>query len=119
MLRKLFTQAQHEEGQTPDPKTDVLRSTLNRQLPVRISCHTSHDIRNAISFAEEFELQLILEGVTEAYKVIDEIRDSGVPVVVSGIIEPGRENAKDYTRDVAQGRVDPRNLAIPPEAGRH
>ncbi|UCG58276.1 MAG: amidohydrolase family protein [Phycisphaerales bacterium] len=120
VLRKLFAEAQHKGSQTqetPDPKIDVLTSTLGRDLPVRISCHTSHDIRNAISLAEEFELRLILEGATEAYKVIDEIKDSGVPIVVSGILEPGRENAKDYTRDIAQGRVNPQSPAILAKAG--
>ena len=96
---------------------EALLPALDGKLPVRINCHTAQDIRNAISFAAAFNLKLIIEGATEAYKVIDEIKQSKSPVVISGILQPGRSEAKDYTRDIALGRVNPRNPSVLAKAG--
>jgi imidazolonepropionase-like amidohydrolase len=96
---------------------EALLPALDGKLPVRINCHTAQDIRNAISFATAFNLKLIIEGATEAYKVIDEIKQSESPVVISGILQPGRSEAKDYTRDIALGRVNPRNPSVLAKAG--
>jgi len=120
VLRKVFGEVQrygHQRGQKTDSKMEALLFVLNGKLPVRINCHTAQDIRNAILFAEEFKLKLIIEGATEAYKVIDEIKGSKSPVVVSGILQPGRREAKDYTQDMALGRVNPANPGALAKAG--
>ncbi len=120
VLRKVFTEAQRYQNQgseKTDSKMEALLPALDGKLPVRINCHTAQDIRNAISFAAAFNLKLIIEGATEAYKVIDEIKQSKSPVVISGILKPGRSEAKDYTRDIALGRVNPRNPSVLAKAG--
>jgi len=120
VLRKVFTEAQryqNQRSQETDSKMEALLPALDGKLPVRINCHTAQDIRNAISFATAFNLKLIIEGATEAYKVIDEIKQSKSPVVISGILKPGRSEAKDYTRDIALGRVNPRNPSVLAKAG--
>ncbi len=120
VLRKVFTDAQQYQSQHPeetDPKMEALLPALDGTLPIRINCHTSQDIRNAISFAAEFNLKLIIEGATEAYKVIDEIKQSKTPVIISGIIQPGQRETKDYTRDIALGRVNPENPGALAKAG--
>jgi len=120
VLRKVFTEAQryqNQRSQETDSKMEALLPALDGKLPVRVNCHTAQDIRNAISFATAFNLKLIIEGGTEAYKVIDEIKQSKSPVVISGILQPGRSEAKDYTRDIALGRVNPRNPSVLAKAG--
>ena len=120
VLRKVFTDAKWYSNQ-PSPQTDskmqALLPVLKRKLPVRVNCHTAQDIRNAISFAETFKLKLIIEGATEAYKVIDEIKSSKSPVIVTGVFEPGRQHLKDYTTDIALGRVNPENPGLLAQAG--
>ncbi len=120
VLRKVFTDAKwamkQKETET-DSKMQALLPVLKRKLPVRVNCHTAQDIRNAIRFAETFRLKLIIEGATEAYEVIDEIKSSKSPVVVTGIFEPGRQQLKDYTTDIALGRVNPANPALLAKAG--
>jgi imidazolonepropionase-like amidohydrolase len=120
VLRKVFTDAKwalKQKGPELDSKIQVLLPVLKRKIPVRINCHTAQDIRNAIRFAETFRLKLIIEGATEAYEVIDEIKSSKSPVVVTGVFEPGRQQLKDYTTDIALGRANPDNPALLAKAG--
>jgi len=136
VLRKVFAEAQWYQknpSKSPFPKgeysenskerlltrskMEALLPVLDGKLPVRINCHNAQDIHNAILFAEEFKLKLIIEGATEAYKVIDEIKLGNSPVVVSGVFQPGQWEAKDYTRDIAIGRVNPANPSILSKAG--
>jgi imidazolonepropionase-like amidohydrolase len=120
VLRKVFAEAQQyqeQRSQEMDSKMEALLPALDGKLPVHINCHTAQDIRNAISFAKTFDLKLIIEGATEAYKVIDEIKQSNSPVIISGILKPGRIEAKDYTQDIALGRVNPENPSILAKVG--
>jgi imidazolonepropionase-like amidohydrolase len=120
LLRQLFTQAKQYQKQRPgqtDPKLEALLPALDAKLPVRINCQTAQDIGSAIRLAQEFNLRLVLEGATEAYKVVDEVKECGAPAVISGVIEPGQLQTKDYDRDVALGRVNPANAAILAKAG--
>ena len=114
-LRKIFAQARNYQQQRP-PKTDLkmeaLLPALRGELPVRVNCQTVQDILNAIRLADEFHLRLVLEGAAEAYKIVEEIRKSGAPVVVSGMIWPGQGHTTDYVEDIALGQVNPHNPAI-------
>lgn len=114
-LRRVLTAAQdYQRQRSPkvDPKAEALLPVLKGELPVRVNCHTVPDILNAIRLAEEFHLRLVLEGTTEAYKLVEEIKQSGAPVVVSDAIPPGRGRTTDYVEDIALGRVNPRNAAL-------
>jgi len=120
VLRNVFGQAQQYLNDRPrkiDWKTESLLPVLTRKLPVRINCHNAQDIRSAILFSEVFNLRLIIEGGTEAYSVINQIKWSDAPVVVTGAFEPGRQYSKDDTRDIMLGRVNPANAKFLAEAG--
>lgn len=52
----------------------------NGTLLVTAQRHT--DIITALRLAEEFELRLVLDGATEAYLVLEEIRSAKVPVII-------------------------------------
>ncbi|MGB2866415.1 MAG: amidohydrolase family protein, partial [Sedimentisphaerales bacterium] len=120
VLRNVFGQAQQYLNDRPrkiDWKMESLLPVLTRKLPVRINCHNAQDIRSAILFSEVFNLRLIIEGGTEAYIVINQIKWSDAPVVVTGAFEPGRQYPKDDTRDIMLGRVNPANARLLAEAG--
>ncbi len=120
VLRKVFTEAQmylNQPSQEADSKMQALLPVLKRELSVHVNCQTAQDIRNAILLAGTFDLKLVIEGATEAYKLIDEIKQSKSPVIMTGVFEPGRRQAKDYTRDIALGRVNPANPRLLAEAG--
>lgn len=120
VLRDVFGQTQQYLNDRPrkiDWKMESLLPALTRELPVRINCHNAQDIRNAILFSEVFNLRLIIEGGTEAYSVINQIKWSDAPVIVTGAFEPGRQYSKDDTRDIMLGRVNPANAKLLAEAG--
>jgi imidazolonepropionase-like amidohydrolase len=120
VLRDVFGQAQqylNDSTRKIDWKIESLLPALTRKLPVRINCHNAQDIHNAILFSEVFNLRLIIEGGTEAYSVINQIKWSDAPVIVAGAFEPGRQYSKDDTRDIMLGRVNPANAKLLSEAG--
>lgn len=109
VLRELFSKA--------NPDTEVPADVLEGKVPVRVNCHNVQDIGNAISLAKTFELKLIIEGATEAYKAIDQIKESRFPVVFNAAVLPGRGDPRDYTRDIALGQINPASPALLAQAG--
>ena len=55
---------------------------LRHELPLLVTAHRARDILTAIRISNEFNLKIVLDGAAEAYLVIDEIKDAGVPVIV-------------------------------------
>ncbi|MEP4077312.1 amidohydrolase family protein [Haloferula sp.] len=69
---------------TPEPnlKLDILAAVLRKETPLLIQANRHHDITAAIRLQQEFGFDLVLEGASEAYLVLDEIKASGCPVLV-------------------------------------
>ena len=65
------------------PAQEVLRRALQGTLPVRIEAHRPDDLWNALRLIEEFRLQAVLEGGTEAYRVASEIACRDLPLILS------------------------------------
>ena len=53
---------------------------LSREVPLIVNCHRSVDIQNALRLSREFNLRLILDGASEIYEHLDEIRAAGIAV---------------------------------------
>lgn len=64
-----------------DEHLEFLLPVVNGELPVMISVHGEKDILDAIKFVEEEKLKAIFFGVSEGWKVAEEIGKSGIPVV--------------------------------------
>jgi imidazolonepropionase-like amidohydrolase len=47
-----------------------------------VTVHKASDILTALRLAEEFGFRMVLDGASEAYLVLDEIRRAGVPVIL-------------------------------------
>ncbi|HQU73507.1 MAG TPA: amidohydrolase family protein [Calditrichia bacterium] len=91
MLRSEFLAAQAKMKKTDDKegqkggrdlKTEALQAALRGEVPVMITAHQATEIMSALRLAKEFGLNMILDGAAEAYLVLDEIRASGVKVIV-------------------------------------
>ncbi len=65
-----------------DLKLEALEAVLAGEMPLLVHAHRTQDIMNALRIAEEFEIDIVLDGAAEAYRVIDEIQQAGVPVIV-------------------------------------
>lgn len=70
------------EEQGRDLKMEVLADLLDGNIKALVSANTASDIITALRIQREFGFPMVLEGAAEAYLVLDEIRESGVPVIL-------------------------------------
>jgi imidazolonepropionase-like amidohydrolase len=61
---------------------EALQQVLDGRIPLVIEAHRASDIVGAIRIARDYDLRLILEGVTEGWMVAEDIARAGVLVVV-------------------------------------
>ena len=73
-----------EEGETaePDLRLDALAEVLEGKVPLLITAQRHHDIAAALRLQKEFGFRLVLDGASEAYLLLEEIKKAGVPVLV-------------------------------------
>lgn len=69
-----------------DLKLEALIPVVRNLMPVVINAQTERDIKSAIAFADEMKIKMILSGATEAYKVADQLRAKGIPVIVGPVL---------------------------------
>ncbi len=91
--------AKGEESEAPklDAKLEPVVEILEGLRTVHHHTHRSDDIVSVLRLQREYEFDLVIQHGTEAYKVIDEIREAGVPV--SGIVldsPGGKLEASEY-----------------------
>ncbi len=82
---------------TRNPEAEVLLLALDRKIPVRIEAHRTADILNAIELTEEFHLDWILVGATEASLVAEQIPEE-TPVILSTVRNSDAPRAADGLR---------------------
>jgi imidazolonepropionase-like amidohydrolase len=61
---------------------ESLVAVLDGEMKLVVEADRAIDIRNAIRFAEEFELKIVLCSAAEAYTLIDLIKETEFPVIV-------------------------------------
>ena len=94
-LRKLESD-DPDKAPDRDLRHEALVSVLKKEKPLLINAHRHLDIQAALRLAKEFDFQLILDGASEAYQLLDEIKDADVPVIVHPTMiraQGDRENA--------------------------
>lgn len=70
------------EEQARNLKMETLADLLDGEIKAMVMAHTAHDIVTALRIQREFGFPMVLEGAAEAYLVIDEIKEAGVPVII-------------------------------------
>jgi imidazolonepropionase-like amidohydrolase len=89
MLRSRLIEAQayldkrsSDDDAPRDLTLEALGRVLEGELPLLVTAHRHHDIATALRLRAEFGFRLVLDGASEAYEMLDEIRAAGVPVIV-------------------------------------
>ncbi len=86
MLRQELIRAQEyangNDDQPRDLQKEVLVDLLNGDIYGMITAHTAKDIMTTLRLQEEFGFKLLLDGASEAYMVMDEIKEADVPVII-------------------------------------
>lgn len=65
-----------------DLRLEALAMVLRGEKPLLVTAQRHQDIRGALRLQDEFGFRLVLDGAAEAHLMLEEIRDSKVPVVL-------------------------------------
>ena len=79
--RKRETAAEDKKP-SRDLRLEALARVLRREVPLLVTVQRSQDIMSALRVAKEFNIRLVLDGAAEAFLVLDQIKEAGVPVIV-------------------------------------
>lgn len=104
VFRKAFYDTQQRSrglptggADTPSPEaSEVLLHVLNGDIGLRVQAGTLADITTAVRLCGEFDLPFILEEPVEAYRCLDLVKASGVPVIF-GPLEGSSQTARYHT----------------------
>ena len=115
LLRQLLIKGQEyqrNKQQKPDLAEDLgmeaLGKLLRREIPARIQANHPTDIRSALRLAEEFNLDLVIDGGAGAEELAPELAARHVPVVLGQVSHPYVSNEEipdrqDYPKNVNEG----------------
>ena len=80
-----------------DAKLEAMVPLLEGEIPLIVNADEASQIQAAIAFAKRRGLKLIINGATDAGKVIDLLAEHQVPVIINGThrLPPGRDEAYD------------------------
>ncbi|HVK05070.1 MAG TPA: amidohydrolase family protein [Armatimonadaceae bacterium] len=85
-----------------DLKMEALAGALRGEVPLLVTAHRATDIANALRVAKEFPtLRVILDGASEAYLMVSEIRAAGVPVVLHPTMMRADGEAENLSMETA------------------
>lgn len=76
---------------------DALGPVLRREIPVVFIADTEPMMRRAQAIAREFNLRYVLSGARQAYKMTDDLKRAGAPVLVSvkWVAPPARKEDRE------------------------
>lgn len=78
------------ENSSTDLGMETLADLLDGKVRALITAHTATDIMTALRLQREFNFPLVLDGASEAYLLVDEIKAAKVPVIIHPtMIRPG------------------------------
>ena len=67
-------------------RLEALAEVLQGEMPLLVHAHRAHDINNAIRVGDEFDIDIVIDGGAESYRVLDELRGAEVPVIVHPLL---------------------------------
>lgn len=84
-----------------DLKMDVLVKLLKGEIKALITANKSTDIMSAIRLAKEFNLKLVLDGATEAYRLIPQVKEAKAEIVLHATMAGNDGDMVNMTRESA------------------
>lgn len=86
-----------------DARYMAMMPALDREIPVVVSANGASQINDAITWAKEENLRLVIRGGDDAIHVADRLAAEGIPVILTSTMDaPGRDH-EGY--DAAYGRA--------------
>jgi imidazolonepropionase-like amidohydrolase len=90
-----------DKDETRDLRREVFVRVVRKELPVLITAHRAQDILLALKLAKEFDLKIVLDGASEAYLMIDQIKEAGVPVILHPTMKRSNGEAENLSFETA------------------
>ncbi|MDG1278504.1 MAG: amidohydrolase family protein [Algoriphagus sp.] len=88
------------------PEMDQLAKVIAGELPLLVQVDAASDIQNALKWLEGKDVKVILSGVSEGWRVADEIAKSGYPVITGPVQDlPTRESDRYDTPYANAGKM--------------
>lgn len=84
--KKIMFQGQPEKMPEEDLKLESLSLVLKGVIPARMHAHRVDDMATAIRIGEEFNIKIILDHATEAWRIPDIIASKSIPCVVGPLL---------------------------------
>jgi imidazolonepropionase-like amidohydrolase len=120
-LRDYEAKSEEEKEEAEKPKRDLqmeaLVKLLRKEIPARVEADLIDDIRTAVRIAEEFDFDLIIDGGLSAYKLVDELAEKNIPVVVGPTSHPFITGGEVSMTPELTRMMDERNAAWLNEGG--
>lgn len=85
MLRQMLIKAKDygsKKDFSRDLKLEMMKKVIDREIPLLVTAHRARDIMTALRIAKEFNIKIVLDGVSDAHLLINEIKSSGFPVIL-------------------------------------
>ncbi len=79
-----------------DPKLAALVPAVEGHVPVVVAANELAQIRDAVRWAQEEKLRLVIWGGADAWRMADELAKAGVPVVVDSPLDLPRRDDEPY-----------------------
>jgi imidazolonepropionase-like amidohydrolase len=73
-----------EKGKEPERslRTEAFERILKGEIPLMLTVYRVQDIISGLRLAAEFRIRIVLDGASEAYLALNEIKKAGVPVIL-------------------------------------
>jgi imidazolonepropionase-like amidohydrolase len=109
LRRSLYQALEYDRksrGEDPperDLDKEALAAVATGRMPALLEAHRANDILTALRLVREFpEMRMILSGASEAYLVLDELREMGVPVILHPTMMRARGERENLTMETAR-----------------
>jgi imidazolonepropionase-like amidohydrolase len=73
-----------EKGKEPERnlRTEVWVRVLKGELPLLVTAYRVQDIISTLRLASEFKIKVVLDGASEVYLALNEVKKAGIPVIL-------------------------------------
>jgi len=109
MLREKLLEAkayaarrERDAGTATDLGLETLAKVLKKQVPLLVTAHRAHDLASALRVADEFEIDVVLDGAAEAYLMLPRIAEAGCWVLPHPAMARTRGDLENGTMELAR-----------------
>lgn len=86
-----------DQPKKKDVTKDLLKRVLKREIPLFVEVHHSDALKRVVALAEEFEIRVVLSGLSQVASCADELDDCSHAMVLGPFFESG--DAPAYRKD--------------------